>query len=95
MTEDVVHVLVCSTRISNELGAGRPYAARFAVSVTLMLASITALTVSTTLFSLRHVWGGLFSNEEEVISYAALMIPFLSVLTILDAINGVFSGLDL
>ncbi|KAI9120170.1 hypothetical protein K1719_008818 [Acacia pycnantha] len=82
-----------STRISNELGAGNPEAARVSVAVTMCIAVMETTIVSTTLFGCRHVYGYTFSNEKEVIDYVTFMAPLVCLSIILDSIQGVLSGI--
>ncbi|OMP04682.1 Multi antimicrobial extrusion protein [Corchorus olitorius] len=84
-------VMVC-TRVSNELGAGNPQAARFAVGVAMVLAAIEPLIVSITLFCCRYIYGYLFSNEAEVVNYVAEMLPLLCISVIMDSLQAVLSG---
>lgn len=44
------------------------------------------------LFSCRHIFGYIFSNEEEVVNYIAEMIPLLCISLFMDSIQGVLSG---
>lgn len=81
-----------STRVSNELGAGRPSAAKKAVVVALSLGLTEGLIMSGVTFSSRHVWPRAFTNEAEVVEYVARVIPYLSVLTIMDSFQAVLSG---
>ncbi|XP_035539826.1 protein DETOXIFICATION 12-like isoform X1 [Juglans regia] len=81
-----------STRVSNELGAGNPQAARVALFAVLFLAVIETSIVSTTLLASRHVFGYTFSNEKEVVDYVTTMAPLVSVSIILDSLQGVLSG---
>ncbi|KAJ3692393.1 hypothetical protein LUZ60_012743 [Juncus effusus] len=81
-----------STRVSNELGAGKPQAAKLAVSVVLCLAIIDGLIIGLILILIRNVWGYAYSNEEEVVKYVAIMLPILAVSNILDGIQSVLSG---
>ncbi|KAJ7528749.1 hypothetical protein O6H91_15G017200 [Diphasiastrum complanatum] len=81
------------TRVSNELGAGRPIVAQSAVLVALSLAVVDALSVASLLLSIRHVWGWAFSNEAEVVRYVAAMMPFIACVAVMDAIQGVLSGI--
>ncbi|KAF5442074.1 hypothetical protein F2P56_037051 [Juglans regia] len=81
-----------STRVSNELGAGNPQAARVALFAVLFLAVIETCIVSTTLLASRHVFGYTFSNEKEVVDYVTTMAPLVSVSIILDSLQGVLSG---
>ncbi|KAI5401312.1 protein DETOXIFICATION 12 isoform X2 [Lathyrus oleraceus] len=82
-----------STRVSNELGAGNPFEARVAVLGAMSLALIEASIVSGTLFACRHVYGYVFSNDKEVIDYATVMAPLVSISVILDSIQGVLTGI--
>uniref|UniRef100_M8BHN3 Protein TRANSPARENT TESTA 12 n=1 Tax=Aegilops tauschii TaxID=37682 RepID=M8BHN3_AEGTA len=54
-----------STRVSNELGAGRPQAARLATRVVVCMAMLTGSVISITMIFLRKSWGYMYSNEEE------------------------------
>ncbi|KAJ1382919.1 Multi antimicrobial extrusion protein [Sesbania bispinosa] len=81
-----------STRVSNELGAGNPYAARVAVLAGMSLAVIETSIVSATLFACRHVFGYIFSNEKEVVDYVTVMAPLVCLSVILDSIQGVLAG---
>ena len=90
---DVIYLFcVCSTRVSNELGAGNPYAARIAVYGVMSLAITETVIVSTTLFATRHVFGYLFSNEKEVVDYVTTMAPLVCLSVIIDSLQGVLSG---
>ncbi|RYR37193.1 hypothetical protein Ahy_A09g042121 isoform E [Arachis hypogaea] len=82
-----------STRVSNELGAGKPLAARVAVLAGMSLAVIETSIVSATLFSCRHIYGYVFSNEEEVVDYVTVMAPLVCVSVILDSLQGVLTGI--
>ncbi|KAK7280398.1 hypothetical protein RJT34_25462 [Clitoria ternatea] len=82
-----------STRVSNELGAGNPRAARVAVLATMSLAVMEASVVSATLFACRYVFGYVFSNEKEVVDYVTLMAPLVCISVILDSIQGVLPGI--
>ncbi|EOX99968.1 MATE efflux family protein isoform 3 [Theobroma cacao] len=81
-----------STRVSNELGAGNPQAARVAVYAGMFLAVLETLVVSGTLFASRHVFGYVYSNEKEVVDYVTTMAPLVCVSVILDSLQGVLSG---
>ncbi|KAJ4973463.1 hypothetical protein NE237_006637 [Protea cynaroides] len=81
-----------STRVSNELGAGNPQAARVAVSAVMLIAVTEALIVSLTLFAFRYILGYAYSNEKEVINYVTEMVPLISLSVIMDSMQGVLSG---
>ncbi|KAF8399057.1 hypothetical protein HHK36_014923 [Tetracentron sinense] len=81
-----------STRVSNELGAGQSQAARLAVRVVILMATIGGLFLGLTMIILRGTWGYLFSNEEEVVRYVATMMPLLATSNFLDGIQCALSG---
>ncbi|KAJ4825172.1 Protein DETOXIFICATION 12 [Turnera subulata] len=81
-----------STRVSNELGAGNPQAARVAVYAVMFLAVTETTIVTATLFASRHVFGYLFSNEKEVVDYVTNMAPLVCLSVIMDSLQGVLSG---
>ncbi|CAJ1936691.1 unnamed protein product [Sphenostylis stenocarpa] len=76
-----------SIRVSNELGAGNPWAARLAVHVVLVMAIIEGTLVGTVMILIRNVWGYAYSNELEVVEYVAKMLPFLAASNFLDGIQ--------
>ncbi|XP_072984964.1 protein DETOXIFICATION 16-like [Typha latifolia] len=81
-----------STRVSNELGAGRGQAARLAVRVVLFLAIAEGLIVGLALILLRRVWGYAYSNEEEVVKYVTIMLSILAISHIFNGFQSVLSG---
>ncbi|KAH8496093.1 hypothetical protein H0E87_019034 [Populus deltoides] len=81
-----------STRVSNELGAGRPQGARLAIYVMIIIALSEGAAVGITTILVRQVWGNLYSNEEEVITYVANMMPLLALSDFLDGFQCVLSG---
>ncbi|KAL8142035.1 hypothetical protein V2J09_015067 [Rumex salicifolius] len=82
-----------STRVSNELGAGRPDRARIAVYGTMVIAFIEAIVSSSMLFAARGVFGYLFSNEMAVITYVTKMAPLVCISAILDSVQGALCGI--
>ncbi|GFQ05093.1 mate efflux family protein 9 [Phtheirospermum japonicum] len=81
-----------STRISNELGAGKSEGARVSVIALMILAAIDAIVASAGLFASRHVFGYIFSNEKEVVDYVTKMAPLVCLSVIMDTMQGVLSG---
>lgn len=81
-----------STRVSNELGAGRPKAARLALFVMGAISISEGLLVGVITILVRHVWGRLYSNEEEVVRYVAKMMFLLAVSDFLDGFQCALSG---
>ncbi|GMN46325.1 hypothetical protein TIFTF001_015499 [Ficus carica] len=81
-----------STRVSNELGAGRPEAARLAVWVAVVMTITEAVLVGLVLILIRNIWGCAYSNEVEVEKYVATMMPILAVSHFLEGLQCVLSG---
>ncbi|XP_057961022.1 protein DETOXIFICATION 12-like isoform X2 [Malania oleifera] len=81
-----------STRISNELGAGNPQAARVAVYAAMLVTVLETSIISTTLFASRSIFGYTYSNEKEVVDYVTSMAPLVCLSVILDSLQGVLSG---
>ncbi|KAI6686130.1 hypothetical protein NL676_032043 [Syzygium grande] len=83
-----------STRVSNELGAGRGAGARLALRVMIAIAITEGAIVGIVMILVRHALGKLYSNEEEeeVIEYIARMMPLLALPDFLDGFQCVLSG---
>ncbi|XP_027923249.1 protein DETOXIFICATION 16-like [Vigna unguiculata] len=81
-----------STRISNELGAGKPKAAYLAVKVTMFLALLVGLVEFSVLMSLWKVWGRVFTNVHEVLTYVISMMPIVASAAFVDSIQTAFQG---
>ncbi|XWS47597.1 hypothetical protein CRYUN_Cryun14cG0165800 [Craigia yunnanensis] len=81
-----------SSRVSNELGAGNPQAARLSVIVTMVIAATEPIIVAIIFFCCRDDFGYLFSNEKEVINYVAEMVPLLCISVLMDSLQAVLSG---
>lgn len=81
-----------STRVSNELGAGRPQAAKAAVTIGVSMGLLEGTLMASLLYSVRNVWGWAFTSEQEVVDYVARCTPLLATLAVMDSIQGVVSG---
>uniref|UniRef100_J3MEB7 Protein DETOXIFICATION n=1 Tax=Oryza brachyantha TaxID=4533 RepID=J3MEB7_ORYBR len=81
-----------STRVSNELGAGRPRAALLAVRVVVFMAVSEGLVVGLVLVCVRYVWGHAYSDEEDVVRYVAKMMLVIAVSNFFDGLQCVLSG---
>lgn len=79
--------------MSNELGAGRPRAARLALFVMVIMSIIEGLIVATATILVRFLWGRLYSNDEEVVRYVAKMMFLLALSDFLDGFQCVLSGI--
>ncbi|XP_020096898.1 protein DETOXIFICATION 16-like [Ananas comosus] len=81
-----------SIRVSNELGAGHPQAARLSVYVVVAIAITEGLIVALATILVRDIWGYLYSNEEEVVKYVSAMMPILAASDFMDGIQCTLSG---
>ncbi|KAB2628667.1 MATE efflux family protein 5-like [Pyrus ussuriensis x Pyrus communis] len=81
-----------STRVSNELGAGNPRAAKVTVCAITVLAIVEMIVVSTTLFSYRHNLGYAFSKDKEVVERIADMGLLISLSIVMDGLQALLSG---
>ncbi|KAA8535497.1 hypothetical protein F0562_030500 [Nyssa sinensis] len=81
-----------SVRVSNELGASRPQAARFVVCVAIFLVATEGILVATIMILGRKVWGYCYSREERVVKYVAEMLVLIAASHLLDGIQSVLSG---
>lgn len=82
-----------STRVSNELGANQPNAAKLATQVVMFMVLAQGILVALVMISLRGLWGHVYSNEKDVIRHVATMMPLLAVASFLDGIQSVLSGI--
>ena len=89
---DISYFSLYSTRIANELGAGNPRAARFAVYAVMFLAVSETIIVASALFASRRVFGYLYSNEKEVVDYVTTMAPLVCLSIVMDSLQAVLSG---
>ncbi|XP_057809429.1 protein DETOXIFICATION 14-like isoform X1 [Salvia miltiorrhiza] len=99
LTIETIHFLVpysfgaaASTRISNELGAGKPRAAQLVVCAVLLLSVVEFVISGSVIFWCRNVLGYAFSNEKSVVSYVADMIPLLCISIVMEGPQAVLSG---
>lgn len=81
-----------SIRVSNELGSGRPQAARLAVRVALSLVATEGILVGTALILGRNVWGYCYSQVEEVLRYVGEMLLLVAISHFFDGLQSVLSG---
>ncbi|XP_060972893.1 protein DETOXIFICATION 16-like isoform X3 [Cannabis sativa] len=83
---------VISTRISNELGAGRPQIARLALCVALCMVVTEGTLVGAVLILGHRIWGYCYSREAEVVKYVGQMLILISISQFFDGIQSVLSG---
>jgi multidrug resistance protein, MATE family len=79
-------------RISNELGAKRPRAAKFPIIVVLMNSVSIGLFFFTLVFALRDVYGVPFTNSPEVVHTIASLAVVFAFSLLLNSIQPVLSG---
>jgi MATE family multidrug resistance protein len=58
------------------------------------MALSAGFVISVTMILLRKFWGYLYSNEEEVVTYIARMIPVLAISFFIDGIHTSLSGMS-
>ncbi|XP_078173855.1 protein DETOXIFICATION 33-like isoform X1 [Carex rostrata] len=81
-----------SVRISNELGARRPRAAKFAIIVVLMNSVFIGVFFFTLILSLRDVYGVPFTNNPEVVRTISSLAVVFAFSLLLNSIQPVLSG---
>ncbi|KAF2714890.1 MATE efflux family protein [Pleomassaria siparia CBS 279.74] len=86
-----------STRLGNLIGAGSIQAARIATRTYVVIFLIMGLLDATFITSMRNILPQAFSDDPEVISIAASVVPVLAVFQVFDAttalVNSVLRGL--
>ncbi|KAK8940289.1 MATE efflux family protein 5 [Platanthera guangdongensis] len=82
-----------STRVSNELGARNPRAAKLAIFIILVIGTVEAMVLGMAIILMRNSWGQLVSKDKEVISHMASVMPLVAVVQIIDAYQCVFAGI--
>ncbi|GMP75465.1 hypothetical protein CsSME_00032544 [Camellia sinensis var. sinensis] len=80
-----------SVRVGNELGAGNPKSAAFAVVVVNVVSFCVAVVEAIVVMALRHVISYVFTSGETVADAVADLCPFLAVTLILNGIQPVLS----
>ncbi|KAK9051814.1 hypothetical protein SSX86_028442 [Deinandra increscens subsp. villosa] len=81
-----------SVRVSNELGAGHPKSAAFAVGVVTLCSFVICLMCAIVLFALRHIISYAFTGGETVANAVSELTPLLTASVILNGIQPVLSG---
>nr|GME13223.1 protein DETOXIFICATION 16-like [Ipomoea batatas] len=81
-----------STRVSNELGAGRAKGAEVAARIGVYVAAVEGLVQCMICILARNVWGYLFSSDVVVVTYLASVMPVLAFSNFIDGFQVVLSG---
>ncbi|XP_048571952.1 protein DETOXIFICATION 48-like [Triticum urartu] len=64
-----------STRVSHQLGAGRPGGARRAAGAALFIGLVIGAVASTFMISVRNHWGRMFTSDSEILRLTAVALP--------------------
>ncbi|THG06848.1 protein DETOXIFICATION 40-like isoform X2 [Camellia sinensis] len=81
-----------SVRVSNELGAGHPKSASFAVIIVTLCSFFIAVILAIVVLILRHVISYAFTSGATVEEAVSELAPFLAVAIILNGVQPVLSG---
>ncbi|CAK9187791.1 unnamed protein product [Ilex paraguariensis] len=81
-----------SVRISNELGAGHPKSAAFAVVIVTLSSFIIAMICAVAVLALRHVMSYAFTEGAIVAEAVSELTPLLAISIVLNGIQPVLSG---
>ncbi|KAK4342732.1 hypothetical protein RND71_038548 [Anisodus tanguticus] len=81
-----------SVRVSNELGAGRPKAAKFSVAVAVVASIIVGVLFIAAVIAAKNYYPRLFTSKPEVIREASKLWYFLVATIILNSIQPVLHG---
>ena len=84
--------MTCSVRVSNELGANRPKAARFSVIMAVSTSAAIGAVFLVVLLVWRTELPRFFSDNDEVVSEAAKLGYLLAATIFLNSIQPVLSG---
>ncbi|XP_052185330.1 protein DETOXIFICATION 49-like [Diospyros lotus] len=68
-----------STRVGNELGAGRPARAKLAAIIGLCSGFIVGFVALAFAVSMRKLWATFFTDDEEIIALTSLVLPILGI----------------
>ncbi|KAK8501937.1 hypothetical protein V6N12_019675 [Hibiscus sabdariffa] len=81
-----------SVRVSNELGAGHPKSAAFAITIVTLISLSIAVVEAVVVFALRHVISYAFTGGETVAKAVSELCPFLAITLVLNGVQPVLSG---
>ncbi|XP_024023939.1 protein DETOXIFICATION 29 isoform X2 [Morus notabilis] len=82
-----------SVRVSNELGAAHPQAAKFSLVVAVITAFIFGVVMSLILIITRNEYPSLFSNDTEVKVFVRQFTPILALCIFIDNVQPVLSAI--
>lgn len=79
-------------RVSNELGAGRPKAAKFSILVVVMMSVVIQTTFALIIFLTRKDFPAVFTENKLVMEKVTKLVPFLCSGILLCSVQPVLSG---
>jgi len=88
-------LLVCSSlsvRISNELGAGRPRAAKFSILVVVVTSALLGLAFFILVLALKDVYGVPFTNSPDVVHTVSSLGVLFAFTLLLNSVQPVLTG---
>jgi multidrug resistance protein, MATE family len=63
-----------------------------AAKVVMYMALSEGLVISLTMTLLRNIWGYVYSDEEEIVTYISKMLPILGISFFIDGLHSSLSG---
>ncbi|KAJ2469949.1 ethionine resistance protein [Coemansia sp. RSA 2322] len=82
-----------ATRVGNSLGQGKQRRARYASYVSIAMGYLVGMLCSLLLFTNRHRWGYIFSNDVEVVTMCSTLMPYFAAVQTYDGMNGLVAGI--
>lgn len=89
---DSYTMIVCSVRVSNELGAGHPSVAKFAVLVVNGTSIMISIMFSAIVLIFRVGLSKAFTTDSEVIDAVSNLTPLLAISVFFNGIQPILSG---
>lgn len=83
---------ICSVRVSNELGAGNPRAAKFSVIVVSITTILIGVVCSALVFATKDSFPYLFTNSDAVAKETTRLSILLALTVLLNGLQPVLSG---
>jgi len=85
--------LACNIRVGQHLGANDVISAKRTIKVGLGICLVCATVICATMGLLRYEIPKMFSNDPEVISYSASLLPIAGLVEFFDGFAGVYGGI--
>ncbi|KAF9917360.1 hypothetical protein BX616_001262 [Lobosporangium transversale] len=84
--------IAASNRVGNLIGMGDHRSAQISSHVSIVLAVLFGVINSLVLLTFKDHWGRLFSEDADVVSTVAMVLPFVALFQISDGVAGVGGG---